>query len=833
MAKATGLWEIEEINISEALHLSQRQENLYRYSPTMKTNNITIAVQPFYFERTFTPDFVRYFFGNYWHYSIYMCVIYLMTIKILQHHMKGRPPYNLKVAFTIWNGLLATYSVNIKGSSVPSSYPVNRWNCTYPCYYDEDDSRECRKLCLRLGGEHGYCYWFACYCENLPESVKQIKHQGMFGCSNGRHCYEPMISNVFTIRIWYDVSSSTARDVKLATNEKRFFFYEATLYSRTMQLSTQKPVETIEEKTIGKYRYIQIKKADLLNSDSLIKIKSAFVLKYGGNSGKDLRQLRVHRENFTSRSPSDFQASVLVIETLQVLESSALNILNTATGRIANSIVIEHAENVHVGNNNINKRQPSSSTDKDNSESFQIQKESLMYYYNTKNAYMKSLLWSEKSKDLPVKDYFIKLTVQEADLLGKKAGEAIQFTQIFPKSVDEHVVILVTGDPGYGKTTFCKKIAYDWGTDTSCSDYLRHYDFTVVITLRELEKKSISDEILQRICGDTDSNSRKKLRQRGFNLLILLDGFDETDEKDSIIQFITKDSFHISKEMTILVTCRPYAAENIREYGHMRFTIQGFSQQQKEKYIKLIINDDKGKRDELLNLIKFSNFYCALAECPLMLHMLCCLPQSKYFYKIHTRTDLFIQIFRLLTKRYKRKLGEKHDLIKGKFFYGEDLLVKLGKIYVDVRSEMSKTDKPVFMYEMLKLPTLKDKQLKKQFTEEKDYQFILGLDIFGKYSEVDGISYFDFIHRSFFDFIMALCYYHSMQTARDIPYDFTILTFLSGLYGDEEFSNEYIHTIQENIHSVPIWLECVNEIKNITNKQLFCSMQKYILIIPL
>ncbi|XP_023231321.1 uncharacterized protein LOC111631318 isoform X3 [Centruroides sculpturatus] len=456
----------------------------------------------------------------------------------------------------------------------------------------------------------------------------------------------------------------------------------------------------------------------------------------------------------------------------------------------------------------------------------QIQRECLMKYYNTENAYMKSLLWSEGSKDFPLKDYFIELTVKEADLLGKKEGETIQFTQIFPESTDKHVVMLVTGDPGYGKTTFCNKIAYDWGTDTSGTDYLGHYDFTIVIILRELEKKSITDEILQRICENTDSSLKKTLREKGFNLLIILDGFDETDNKDSIIQFIKKDSVDISKLMTILVTCRPHAAENIRKYAHMRFVIRGFSQQQKERYIKLVINDDNGRRDELINLIKFSNFHSALAECPLMLHMLCCLPQTKYFHKIQTKTDLFIQIFRLVIKRYMRKMGEKHHLKKGKFFYGENLLVKLGEIHLDKRSKMSKIDKPISMYEIHKLLTLTDKQLKKKFPEEEDFQFILGLDIFAKYFEVNGISCFDFLHRSFFDFIIALCYYHSKHIPLDCAKDFIILTFLCGLCGDEEFSSNFIYAIRQNVYHPTCLLECVNEIKNITNKQLFCSNAK-------
>ncbi|XP_023231344.1 uncharacterized protein LOC111631355 [Centruroides sculpturatus] len=439
---------------------------------------------------------------------------------------------------------------------------------------------------------------------------------------------------------------------------------------------------------------------------------------------------------------------------------------------------------------------------------------------------MKSLLWSERSKDFPLTDYFIELTVQKADFLCKIAGETIQFTQIFPKSIDTHVAMLVTGDPGYGKTTFCQKIAYDWGTDTSRTDYLGHYDFTVVIVLRELKKKSITDEILQRICENTDTNSRDKLRQRGFNLLIILDGFDEINGKDLIIQFIENDSFYISKQMTILVTCRPYAAENIREYFNMRFIIEGFSQELKEKYIKLVINDDNGRRDELIKLIKFSDFHSALAECPLMLHMLCCLPQTKYFCKIKTKTDLFIQIFRLVIKRYMRKMENEHNLIKGKFFYGEDLVVKLGKIYLDIIFKKRKIGNIMYFFDIHESLILSDKHLKKQFSEEKDYQFILGLDIFAKYSEVEGIRYFDFIHRSFLEFIIALCYYHSMQNAGDCHYGSAILPFLCGLYGDEKFSNEFINIIEQHIYFPLIWDDCVKEIKHITNKQIFLVKAK-------
>ncbi|XP_023211921.1 uncharacterized protein LOC111614792 [Centruroides sculpturatus] len=501
--------------------------------------------------------------------------------------------------------------------------------------------------------------------------------------------------------------------------------------------------------------------------------------------------------------------------------SLAIDALDTATGRIAECIVVKDSENVIVGNVYIN--QTSSSTDNNDSETFQIQRECLMKYYKTKNAHMTSLLWSEIRKDFPLKEYFIELRVQEADLLGKKAGETIQFTEIFPKSMDGHVVMLFTGNPGYGKTTFCKKIAYDWGSDTSRTGYLGHYDFTVVIILRKLENKSITDEILQRISKNTDTNSRNKLRQRGFNLLIILDGFDEVCDKHSIIQFIEKDSFHISKNITILVTCRPHVAENIREYVDMRFIIQGFSQQQKEDYIKLVIDKDDVNRYKILFLIKLSPLHSALAECPLMLHMLCCLPKTENFNEIKSMTHLFIKIFRLVIKRYMRKMKEQHNLKKGKFLYGEDLLVKLGKTHLEKLSKMRKKNITTSVYELCKSLILQEKELREQFPEEKDYQFITGIDIISQYFGVDGISRFDFIHGNFLDFIIGLCYYYSI---RKDHVDFVFINFLSGLYGNEKFPNEFVYALQENVCHPVNWLDCYNEIENNTNKKLFCLNAK-------
>nr|A0A7S8RGC8.1 RecName: Full=Putative sodium channel toxin Ts27; AltName: Full=Putative NaTx; AltName: Full=Tityustoxin-27; Flags: Precursor [Tityus serrulatus]QPD99023.1 putative sodium channel toxin Ts27 [Tityus serrulatus] len=90
--------------------------------------------------------------------------------------------YNM-VSLFIVAVLLLTYA-NVEGSDVTGGFPVNSNNCIYPCYSTQDEI-QCEEFCEKLNGRLGYCRRDACYCEHLPESVKQITNSKTFDCSNG------------------------------------------------------------------------------------------------------------------------------------------------------------------------------------------------------------------------------------------------------------------------------------------------------------------------------------------------------------------------------------------------------------------------------------------------------------------------------------------------------------------------------------------------------------------------------------------------------------------------------------------------------------------------
>lgn len=61
-------------------------------------------------KRYWNPRYVYHMFNEYWHYSVFIAIAYLISIFSLQRWMRNRKPYDLKISLAIWNIILATFS---------------------------------------------------------------------------------------------------------------------------------------------------------------------------------------------------------------------------------------------------------------------------------------------------------------------------------------------------------------------------------------------------------------------------------------------------------------------------------------------------------------------------------------------------------------------------------------------------------------------------------------------------------------------------------------------------------------------------------------------------
>ncbi|XP_070560230.1 nucleotide-binding oligomerization domain-containing protein 2-like [Ptychodera flava] len=138
----------------------------------------------------------------------------------------------------------------------------------------------------------------------------------------------------------------------------------------------------------------------------------------------------------------------------------------------------------------------------------------------------------------------------------------IQLEEVFAKNFGAQIHprrILIRGDPGIGKSTLCRKLAYDWAVGAT---YMQQRDFRVVflIEVRQLQG-SIKDAIFEQLLpSDLPEQSKKDLwlyvQQNQRRVAIILDGIDELDSK---IETDIMGLLHcrILKYAPVLVTSRP------------------------------------------------------------------------------------------------------------------------------------------------------------------------------------------------------------------------------------------------------------------------------------
>ena len=174
--------------------------------------------------------------------------------------------------------------------------------------------------------------------------------------------------------------------------------------------------------------------------------------------------------------------------------------------------------------------------------------------------------------------------------------------------------ILVTADPGGGKTTLSKKISFDWGRGV-----FRTFTIVFLIMLKFARPgDSLEIIIIQQTpalegIGVTTLQLNSVLTKYGRKCLIILDGFDELRGNNSILRLI-KGQDHLN--VNVLLTSRPHVSCYVERYFYSKFNIKGFTLEQTEQYIMKLTDNDLEKTANvylfyLANFIRISNCYAS------------------------------------------------------------------------------------------------------------------------------------------------------------------------------------------------------------------------------
>ena len=269
---------------------------------------------------------------------------------------------------------------------------------------------------------------------------------------------------------------------------------------------------------------------------------------------------------------------------------------------------------------------------------------------------------------------------------GETKDEITNMTAIF-KSHEECEepprTVLIEGDPGMGKTTYCQKLAYDWATSRE------HWDksFPMIALLLLLRCHDINSNLWQAIDeqllpDDIDEESKQNLfkfiRENQSRVLFVLDGLDEADH-GKIDMFINLTQSKELHKCLFVFTSRHKSGMKMRCYCDNLWEIVGFTQEDAEHFIYKHFREMEHLANRLLKEIRLRSDLRQLISNPLNTALLCILCEDFQKDFPESRTQLYIEIVKCVLRRYEEKEGfssNNEDIIE---VYEEELR-SLGRI---------------------------------------------------------------------------------------------------------------------------------------------------------
>ena len=187
---------------------------------------------------------------------------------------------------------------------------------------------------------------------------------------------------------------------------------------------------------------------------------------------------------------------------------------------------------------------------------------------------------------------------------------------------DDPQFILIEGAPGIGKSLLLKHIAYRW----SIQQILQKFKLVLLVCLRDpaVQQMSLINDLLQSFCRrdrratETASACSDYLSENnGEDLALLFDGYDEYPERlrqDSLIADILER--HTLPRCGLIVSSRPHASVSLRQQATVRVDILGFTEAEREHYIKESMKGQPQKIDELTQYLQSHSTISSLCFVP-------------------------------------------------------------------------------------------------------------------------------------------------------------------------------------------------------------------------
>ncbi|XP_068725716.1 NLR family CARD domain-containing protein 3-like isoform X2 [Montipora capricornis] len=311
--------------------------------------------------------------------------------------------------------------------------------------------------------------------------------------------------------------------------------------------------------------------------------------------------------------------------------------------------------------------------------------ERVRQWYSTRQKIIFPVPWL-KDFSFPLDRIFTKLKIRGKEKTrGTLTHEITNMTAIFKGHEDcaKPRTVLIEGEPGMGKTTYCQKLAYDWAMKREEWDKsFPEIDVLLLLRCRDIKTdiwEAIDDQILPLYIDKEDKEwFFKFIRENQSKVLLVLDGLDEVDSSKVYMYNDLLES-KVLPNCHIVITSRLETGKSVRCYCDTLWEIKGFTFEDAKSYILKHFKGKEHLAKELLKQLALDTReegdLQELTRNPLNTALLCILCEDFNGVLPPERTQLYTEIVRCVLLRYEKRnrssSGKDADLLE---IYKDDLL---------------------------------------------------------------------------------------------------------------------------------------------------------------
>ncbi|XP_068732887.1 NLR family CARD domain-containing protein 3-like isoform X3 [Montipora capricornis] len=280
--------------------------------------------------------------------------------------------------------------------------------------------------------------------------------------------------------------------------------------------------------------------------------------------------------------------------------------------------------------------------------------------YESREGWLAPFSWCEEFR-FHLDNIFTRLKmVSRKKERGTKTDSIVSMLQIFRphEECSQPRKVLIEGQPGMGKTTYCNKVAYDWAKNCKAEDSFPDFQLLLLLRCRDINSdlwEAIDDQLLPK---DTTKKEKEKfftfVREHQSKVLLVLDGLDELPTHQlpvykEIIQGRMLPKCHL------VVTARHEAGIKVRECCDTLLEVEGFTKHGAEDFIWRYSKTEKHLAQKILEKLHTDANLEGLTANPLNIALLCLLCEDFQGDLPKGRTLLFFEIVQCVLRRFREK----------------------------------------------------------------------------------------------------------------------------------------------------------------------------------